>query len=510
MSFIPMSAGRIGKAKSRPGDADCEKFLEISGQTKYTLLSDETDVESMIGRVTVWVDGILKLRLSHTLRIDEIPGFFKRRLMAGLEIPNPRWVENQRFGRWNGKVPKTLRFYEASADDGLTVPRGLAGSVIVSARRQGVAVELEDRRRSLDPVGLSFFGSLKPFQKLAADTLSKKEFATLSAPTGSGKTVIALNLIASRGQSALVVVHTMELAMQWVRQIETFLKVPQRDIGFIGSGERRVGEKISVGLVQSLYGFAEQAADRIGFLLVDECHRTPSRTFTEVVSRFDSRYMLGLSATPWRRDGLSKLIFWFLGDLRFKLDPACLQQAGELLRPEVRFRKTRFHTGRDPAKDYGKIIRELISDDDRNRLIADDVAKEAGERAGTILVLSDRKQHCETLRVLLRFRHGIHAELLTGEMSRAQREQTVARLHGGDIRVLIATGQLLGEGFDCRYLSSLFLTTPIRFDGRLLQYLGRVLRPAPGKSAARVFDYVDEQVGVLKAAAEARKRCYPC
>jgi superfamily II DNA or RNA helicase len=180
------------------------------------------------------------------------------------------------------------------------------------------------------------------------------------------------------------------------------------------------------------------------------------------------------------------------------------------LRPEVRFRKTRFHTGRDPAKDYGKIIRELISDDDRNRLIADDVAKEAGERAGTILVLSDRKQHCETLRVLLRFRHGIHAELLTGEMSRAQREQTVARLHGGDIRVLIATGQLLGEGFDCRYLSSLFLTTPIRFDGRLLQYLGRVLRPAPGKSAARVFDYVDEQVGVLKAAAEARKRCYPC
>jgi superfamily II DNA or RNA helicase len=84
----------------------------------------------------------------------------------------------------------------------------------------------------------------------------------------------------------------------------------------------------------------------------------------------------------------------------------------------------------------------------------------------------------------------------------------VEALSAGAVKVLVATGQLIGEGFDCRELSTLFLATPIRFNGRLLQYLGRVLRPAPGKEHARVFDYVDMEVGVLKHAARARARIY--
>ena len=76
------------------------------------------------------------------------------------------------------------------------------------------------------------------------------------------------------------------------------------------------------------------------------------------------------------------------------------------------------------------------------------------------------------------------------------------------MKVLVATGQLIGEGFDCKELSTLFLTTPIRFDGRVLQYLGRVLRPAEGKGKPKVYDYIDKNVGVLKAAAEARRRAY--
>jgi superfamily II DNA or RNA helicase len=141
-------------------------------------------------------------------------------------------------------------------------------------------------------------------------------------------------------------------------------------------------------------------------------------------------------------------------------------------------------------------------------MIAKDVASEAQTHPGTILVLTDRKRHCETLKALLRFRHNLNADCLTGDLSQARRETIVKRLNNEEIRVLIATGQLIGEGFDCRNLSSLFLTTPIKYSGRLIQYLGRILRPAPGKSTARVFDYVDEHVGVLKAAAEARKKTY--
>jgi len=136
-----------------------------------------------------------------------------------------------------------------------------------------------------------------------------KEFGTLSAPTGSGKTVMALYMIAVRKQPALIVVHNKDLALQWVDRIGEFLKISEKDVGFIGGGKNNIGEKITVSLVQSLYKCAEDTARHISFLIVDECHRCPSRTFTEAVSEFDSRYMLGLSATPYRRDQLSKLIF---------------------------------------------------------------------------------------------------------------------------------------------------------------------------------------------------------
>lgn len=103
---------------------------------------------------------------------------------------------------------------------------------------------------------------------------------------------------------------------------------------------------------------------------------------------------------------------------------------------------------------------------------------------------------------------GIRARLLTGDLRNGERKQVVEDLNAGRVRVLIATGQLIGEGFDAKALSTLFLATPIKFDGRVMQYLGRVLRPAPGKDRARVYDYVDVNVGVLKASATARRRVY--
>ena len=162
-----------------------------------------------------------------------------------------------------------------------------------------------------------------------------------------------------------------------------------------------------------------------------------------------------------------------------------LVESGDVLTAEVIVRKTDFRTRFDPVSEYPKTLAELTANDARNGLIAGDIALEAGRSEGTSLVLSDRKKHCATLQALLRYRHKTPSEVLTGELAKAERQQIIDRLNRGQIRVLIATGQLLGEGFDCRDLSRLFLATPIRFSARLLQYLGRVLRPAPGKSKAR-------------------------
>jgi superfamily II DNA or RNA helicase len=155
------------------------------------------------------------------------------------------------------------------------------------------------------------------------------------------------------------------------------------------------------------------------------------------------------------------------------------------------------------------MLLELTADDERNRLIVSDIAQETEKSDGICLVLSDRKKHCEILKALLRYRHKIHAELLTGDLPSNERKAILNRLKSGEVRVLIATGQLIGEGFDCENLSTLFLSTPIRFSGRVVQYLGRVLRPTQvNTKKARVFDYVDSRVGVLRTAARERQKIY--
>jgi superfamily II DNA or RNA helicase len=276
----------------------------------------------------------------------------------------------------------------------------------------------------------------------------------------------------------------------------------------IGCGKKKVGPKITVALVQSLYKCAEEVAPQIGFLIVDECHRCPSRTFTEAVSSFDSKYMLGLSATPWRRDKLSKLIFWHLGDVHHEVDKEHLVETGAVLAAEVTYRETQFRTRHDPITEYSKMILELTTDTDRNILITSDVAREAMNSSGVCLVLSDRKAHCENLQTLLRYRNKVESELLTGDLPANLRQEIIEKLNARQVKVVIATGQLVGEGFDCKELTTLFLATPVSFSGRVLQYLGRVLRPAPGKDLARVYDYVDIHVDVLQKAADNRKRVF--
>lgn len=450
----------------------------------------------------------LTITIKENLRLKDLPPQLRKSLIEKLEFVNPKWLENDRLGRWNRGTPRILKFYDKVGTNGLWIPRGYIRHLINACRRQGVKFRINDQRRRLKPVNFTFNGRLKPFQKIAVDKMLAKDFGTLSSATGSGKTVMALYIIAERKQPALIIVHSKELAAQWIEQIGNFLGIGPDDVGIIGSGKKIVGDKITVSLVQSLYKCADEVSNSIGFLLVDECHRCPSRTFTEAVSEFDSHYMLGLSATPYRRDQLSKLIFWHLGDKHHEVDKTQLIESGDVLPAKVVFRNTSFKTRYDPVTEYSKMLAELASNTQRNIQIASDIAREADRNTGICLVLSDRKAHCENLQALLRYRFKRPSELLTGDLDMAERKKVLDRINRGDVQILIATGQLIGEGFDCKELTTLFLATPIKFSGRLLQYLGRVLRPAPGKKFARVFDYVDVHVAPLKKAARARQRVY--
>ena len=446
------------------------------------------------------------ITIDNQITISDVPRFIKTEIMVRLSFPNPAFAKAKKMNRWTGNIPKHLHFYEET-EDGLVIPRGFIRELLTLCKEKDVRYFIEDHRRALPEVNFAFKGQLRPFQEQAVTDILSRDFGVLSSATGSGKTVMALSVIAERRQPVLVICHSKELARQWISRAKQFLGLSEDQIGLVGDGRVDIGRPFTVGIINSVYRYAQDLKPTVGHLIVDECHRCPSRTFSEAVTSFDAKYLLGLSATPFRRDKLTKLIFWYCGDLVHKVDRKSLQDNGDILRVDAVIRETDYDTLLDPAGQYSAMLSELTLDHDRNTLITNDVVKESRTGTGILLILSDRKQHCEDLQHLLRGR-GLRPEVLTGSVASADREKIVKRLNDGQVKVLIATGQLIGEGFDLPELSTLFLTTPIAFRGRLLQYLGRILRPAPGKQRARLYDYVDVNVGVLEHSGSLRQHVY--
>jgi superfamily II DNA or RNA helicase len=424
----------------------------------------------------------------------------ERQIRKLLTMQNPAYVDAVKMDRWTGNLKPELKFY-SNTPDGLVCPRGAAAKLFGLCHRCGEAIEVVDNRLEMDPVEFEFQGTLRPLQADAVADVMKRDQGTLAAPTGSGKTCMALYIIAQRKQPALIICHTRELLNQWVSAIEKFLGIPADEVGIIGGGKFSIGTRVTVALIQSLYRRLDDVTPHIGHIIVDEAHRTPSRVFTEAVDVFPAKYRLGLTATPWRRDGLSKVIFWHLGDVAGEIQKADLLDQGSLCQAEVVFIPTGHTSFTDPAEHYSVALSELTQDPDRNKLICRTVKEHNG--TGISLILSDRREHCETLADILKQEHDVRVAALTGQTPAKEREQIVRDLQSGECHFLVATGQLVGEGFDLPEITTLALATPVKFSGRLVQYIGRALRPAGGKARATILDFVDQH-GVFQASAKAR------
>jgi superfamily II DNA or RNA helicase len=448
----------------------------------------------------------MKFILNNQLVLENFAIDTGQLIQQKLTLKNPKFYEAQKMGRYTRGIDPVLYFFEAFDDKKLICPRGAATQIYKICQDQGETIEFIDARHTLKPVDFIFNGQLKPLQIQAVQNCLKKDFGLLESPTGSGKTTMALYMIAQRMQPALIVVHTKELLNQWMDRIQQFLNIPESEIGIIGSGKFCIGEKITVAMIQTLYKKAPQVAAQFGNVIVDECHRCPSRTFTEALTAFDAKFMTGLTATIWRRDKLSDVIFWYIGDVTGRIEKLNLLEAGNLCDAQVQWIETKFNTQTDTSEYYSQVLSELTQDYQRNRLICDTVEKQEGP--GIRLILSDRKDHCQTLHDTLLKENHIQSEILTGTTPPKERDRIIRELRKGSCDHLIATGQLVGEGFDLPGITTLFLTTPVKFSGRLIQYIGRALRPAPGKDKAIIFDFVDILNPVFEASARSRSFTY--
>jgi len=439
-----------------------------------------TSVESTVEAVPI------TLTVGADITIDAgAPLALRRAIGEALTVENPAYREAEDHSRSTRDLDSNLHYYRQDRDGALVVPRGAGDIVRVLCKEHGVCYTVVHETVVAEPVTFDERVTLSAAQERAVGEMLARRTGVLSAPAGSGKTVMAMAMIARRQQPALIIVHTRELAHQAIARAVAILGLDEAEIGLIGDGQCRVGARLTVALVQSLVRGIPPALLRVGFVLVDECHHAPAMQMAAVVSQFPARFIGGLTATSYRRDGLDKVIHFYLGDTRATIDAADV--ADRLVHPRVVKRDTGM---RPEGESFSEIVGQLVADPARNALIVGDVVR--GVKVGRrCLVLSDRVEHVEELTRLLRA-EGVAAAALHGRLGKRVRARVVADLAAGVLDVAVATGSLIGEGFDCPRLDTLFLATPVSFRGRVTQYLGRVSRSAPGKVDAFVFDYTDD------------------
>ncbi|MBC7174417.1 MAG: DEAD/DEAH box helicase, partial [Polyangiaceae bacterium] len=346
---------------------------------------------------------------------------------------------------------------------------------------------------------------LRDYQQTAVEKLAKVTQGTVVIPCGGGKTRVGMGAIAKLRTPTLVLVHTIDLAEQWLGELKDKLGV---DAGLIGDGEERPAP-VTVAVIQSLVRWEPAKLDAFlagfGLLILDEAHHVAASTFHSVVDRCPARYRLGLTATPEREDGLTALLELFLGAPLVTVTHDELAAAGVLTVPEIHSIETDFTYLYTGAEDYAPMLAAVAGDEARNALIIKTVVEEA--RAGHVcLVLSGRIDHCHTLAEAIGAT-GISAAVLTGEVKRAVRKELLDEARAGRLSVIVATS-LADEGLDLPRLSRVFLAYPGRARGRTVQRLGRLMRPHAEKQDAALFDFVDRKVPLLRRHHLERRKLY--
>lgn len=343
-----------------------------------------------------------------------------------------------------------------------------------------------------DDIFWEFTGSLRETQIDVVNSFLKPEphDGLICLQTGGGKTVCGLYIASQLKLPTLVLVHNTFLRDQWIERIKTFL--PNARIGlFQGELQQIEDRDIVVGMLQtiSMKELPASTFKSIGFVIVDECHHIASEAFSQSVPKITSKYMLGLSATPERKDRLMHVIHWFLGPLLYKSDTSDKVDSGVFV--EV----YEFEQGDEKFNEiiYNKagvmfttlMINKLVDFEPRNRMIVELLTDVYDDDKRQILVLSDRVEHTSVLLEMLPSQIRENSCILSRNVDSKTRSEWCERK-----RILIATYQMCKEGFDVPTLNTLVIATP-RPD--VDQIVGRILRVEKSKRKVSplIIDIVD-------------------
>jgi len=448
------------------------------------------------------IPGNTTLVLSNMIYLDKT-GFSSsaiNRIMSIAAFQNPKFYKHQSMRLSTYNIPRIISCAE-SLSQHVVLPRGCLNELRALLEANNIAVKQVDERFSGLPIDANFVGALRPEQSAAVEAILDSDIGILAGTTGFGKTVVSAYVMAQRRVNTLVVVETKALLHQWKEKLQQFLDVPLARIGQIGGGKKKPSGIIDVATIQSLVrkGVVADVVAEYGQIIVDECHHISSISFESVIKQAKARYVLGLTATPVRKDGDHPVFMMQCGPIVFK-DTRKLQERHPGVVHVVIPRETGFETTLPDVKEsYHELCAALAVDEQRNKLIVDDILKALAEKR-VPLAITERIDHLEALAAKLQG-FGKAVLLLRGGMSEKEAKEFRSRLRNipdGEERIVLAIGKCAGEGFDDPRLDTLFLMLPISWHGTVEQYVGRMHRDHEGKTEVQIYDYVDSRSRMLK------------
>lgn len=454
----------------------------------------------------------IKVVMSNLIYVEKegLPSPLLNQIKRIAAFQNPEFYKKQRMRLSTALTPRVICCAEDFPKH-IALPRGCLNELEDFLKMYGANVDIKDERCEGTEIDASFHGQLTPLQQEASNILLNHETGVFVAPPGIGKTILGIYLISARRKNTLILVHRRQLLEQWRVQLASLLGIDLREIGMIGGGTDKQTGFIDVAMFQSLIQKSEvkDIVSHYGHVIVDECHHVSAFTFEQVLRKARSRFILGLTATPYRRDGHQPIILMQCGPIRYKVSHT-EESAKHPFQRRLICQHTNFTMPALEAElDIHNIYASLIADEERNQMILNDVLHVLEEGRSPIL-LTERKGHMELLAEKLRpFVKNII--ILKGGMRIKKRNtlmENLASIPEGETRIILATGRYAGEGFDDARLDTLFLAMPVSWKGTLVQYAGRIHRLYDGKKEVRIYDYVDSNVPMLMNMFKKRLRGY--
>lgn len=475
------------------------------------------------------VEGVLNITLSNGIYINtsNLKPRIQNRIREMVAFRNPAFYKNQAMGLSNFL---NARFIYLGSDEGdyIKIPRGLLNNIVDECDKAGIEYQIQDERCHGTSIKVVFNGKLKESQVLAVEALVENETGILNAATAFGKTVVCCNVIAKKKVNTLILLQSSALMEQWESALEKFLIIDEELPEYETATGRKKRRKSVIGKLQGAHdsttgiidiamvgsvckkGKFHKRVKDYGLVIVDECHHAASDTIVEVLQEVNAKYVYGVTATPFRSDGLEKINYMLLGPIRYQYtskDRAKEQGIEHLVYPRFtravapRFQQDKMH----PNEAYA-IVRE---NEDRDNIIVNDVIKCVKE-GRTPVILSKYVDHSRKLYERL-LGHADKVFLLSGENSKKEHKMILRQMNQvktDESMILVATGKLIGEGFDYPRLDTLIMAMPISWKSIVEQYAGRLNRDYEGKESVIIYDYVDSHISMFEKMYYKRLKAY--